>query len=399
MKRRITVAMCLVLAGLAGCASLPKHKDETEKAAPTDSASVMLPMLKLFAITLHINSFYYKDVDMNWCVERILENGVSACADKYSFFVDKKNNKKDEIRDAGNFIGVGLVFVQKGGKIKITSVVKNSPAEKTGILPGDEIVAVSSIGARGKLISVSGLGLEEIVDLMDGNVGEKMLVSVSRNGKVMKFEMERAEVKDPSVIFSKLNGNIGYVKITEFIRPTEDDFEAAVSSLSQNGVNTLVIDLRDNPGGFLDSAVGINTFFKNDLEPIAYMLGKNQPEVEIVPNVEKLGIFQDLKVVVLINKNSASAAEILSGWLKEDFGAPVIGKATFGKDLVQTIYEFSDGSALHLTTERYLIGSKRISIGGIGVLPTLEVENPKGQKDRQMQKAIEIARQLAVLSK
>jgi len=204
--------------------------------------------------------------------------------------------------------------------------------------------------------------------------------------------------KDQSVYVEKPEAEIGYVKIKRFISETRDDFEAAVIGLNQNGMKVLVLDLRDNPGGRLHTVIGIITFFKSDEEPILYEVGRDGKEVPDTPYESNRGIFKELKVVVLINKESYSAAELLAGWLKEDFGAPVVGEVSFGKDLIQKPFEFEDGSALYVTYARYLIGKGKLSIGGVGVKPTLEVKNPEGQGDAQMQKAIETARRLAVLS-
>lgn len=343
----------------------------------------------------YIKAFYYKPVNEKDCVDQILAGGVSACTDRFSYLEDRKEAQKEEARLNGHFGGVGIVINYEGKKTKVESVSENFPAKKAGIRPGDEIIAISSTGAGGNLISVSGLrSLDEIGDLIGGDVGTKVLISVSRNGKIMSFAIERVEIINSSVTFSKPEDKIGYVKITEFIRPTADDFELAVSSLSQSGVKALVIDLRNNPGGLVNSVIGVISFFKNDEGPVIYLKKRNRPEEERFPDSENLGIFKNLKVVVLTNEWSASAAEIMSGWLKEDFGAIIVGKPTYGKDCGQGRFDFPDGSVLHLTTFHYLIGDKKVSVGNGGVKPTIEIENKNGEGDEQLKIALEQANKL-----
>ena len=222
--------------------------------------------------------------------------------------------------------------------------------------------------------------------------------------------MQRARIEIPSVSFRKLSPKIGYLQLSDFSQTTEDDFTVAVDSLVASNMKTLIIDVRNNPGGLLNIVILITDHFKPAPNLPTVYLKSREGDFE-PPLVKKLlpsllpsfsgGRYQDLKVVILINEWSASASEILAGWFKEEFGAPVIGEKSFGKGSVQGCFNLlsEQETMLCLTTHHYFIGRNKVPVHHLGIEPTVKVKNPVPKKvqkpaDLQLQKAIEEAKKL-----
>ena len=357
-----------------------------------------LPVTKIALALFYIKFYYYKEVDIDKCLEQVLENGISACTDKYSRFINEKGVEAEDSDSRGFYDGVGIKYDIKAGTASIVHVYPNSPAGKLGMRVGDVVIAISPTGLETDLVAVAGFDWDKIAELLDGK-SNKLIISIRRNGKPMTFRIEKGAVKEDSVFLTKFGTDVGYVKITSFIETTANDFELAVSSLNINGSKALIIDLRNNLGGLLGSVVDIVGFFQSNNDPIVYTQSRGEEYKSIVSRSKKRGIFRNQKVVVLVNEKSASASEVMSGWLKEEKEAVVIGQPTFGKDLVQSLFDFPDGSRLHLTTSQYFIGIRKVSVGKVGVEPTIKVkasDDPKDKTDYQLQKAISIAHNKAV---
>lgn len=353
-----------------------------------------LPVTKIALALFYIKFYYYKEIDIDKCLEQIMDGGISECTDRYSRFVDEKGVEKEDTDTDGYYEGVGIKYDIKAGTASIVYVYPNSPAGTLGMRAGDIITAISPTGAETDSVSVAGLDWDKIAELLDGKKSDKLIISIKRKGKPMVFRIEKGTVKDDSVFFTGLDRGIGYVKVTGFIGTTAEDFEQVVSSMSQGGMRVLIIDLRDNPGGSLQSVLNIVGFFQSNNDPIIYTKSRGGNYEPMVSGSKKQGIFKDKKVIVLVNENSASAAEVMSGWLKEEKDATIIGRSTYGKDLVQTLFDFPDGSRLHLTTSQYFIGSRKISIGKVGVEPTIKMKaskNPKDKVDYELSRAMKIA--------
>lgn len=404
MKKLVVVTVLFVFAGLAGINNArageisPALKEKNGEFSVAEELRA-LPLDKMAITLFYIKYNYYKEVDMNECLEQIFEDGISGCTDKYSRFVNKEDVEKEDEKSRGFYKGIGIKFDIVKGTPTIVYVYPNSPAGYLGMMAGDVIVAISPTGGEADSVSVSGLNFESVIRLLDGKNSNELIIYVERKGKSMMFRVSKGEVKEDSIFFSKIDENIGYVKITGFIEPTANDFELVVSSLVQNGVKVLIIDLRNNPGGLLDSVINIIGFFQANADPVIYTRNRNNNYVPVFSKSDKNGIFKNQKVVALVNEDTASASEMLSGWLKEEKGAAVVGKATYGKDLVQKPFDLPDGSRLYLTVDQYFIGSKKISIGKVGVTPTIKVNSSSGKSDNQVdyqaRKAVEVATEMA----
>lgn len=357
---------------------------------------------KLVEVFFTAEKAYFKELDLNKCVEATLQRGLSECLDPYSRYLTKEETEEQDEEFKGHFGGIGVRLMGKKAKdrneIVVTLVLKNTPAEKAGLKAGDVLVAVSSTSKKENQISVRGLPLDETVKLIKGKIGAKVSVVILRENDMKEFIMARADIKVDSVEYKMLNSRVGYLQIVEFGQETEADFQAAASSLSASGMKALIIDLRNNPGGTLGSVLNINSLFAKDFTPFLYTKGRGDNLYTYEPTKHLIGKYKNLKIVVLVNEYSASASEIMAGWLKSDYGAPVVGKKTFGKGSVQALIPLSDGSRLRLTIAEYFIGKDKVKVHEVGISPTIEVENPKELKseadDLQLKRALQEAEKL-----
>lgn len=375
------------------CEEAPAVKEKNND-VEINKAIEKLPVTKIALALFYIKYYYYKEVDIDKCLDQIMQDGISACTDKYSRLVDEKGVEIEDADSDGYYEGVGIKYDIKAGTASIVYVYPNSPAGMLGMKAGDVITAISPTGVETDYVSVAGLDWEGIAEFLEGKKSNKLIISIKRKGKPMVFRIEKGVVKEDSIFFTQLDRGIGYVKITSFIETTAEDFEQVVSSMSQNGTRVLIIDLRGNPGGSLQSVLNIVGFFQSNNDPVIYTKSRGGDYEPMVSGSKKQGIFKDKKVIVLVNENSASAAEVMSGWLKEEKDATIIGQATYGKDLVQSLFDFPDGSRLHLTTSQYFIGSRKVSVGKVGVEPTIKVKasnDPKDKVDYPLSKAMKIA--------
>ena len=280
----------------------------------------------------------------------------------------------------GNYAGIGVVIENQEGNIIVNSVMKNSPAEKSGLKKGDIIVSVDNI-------KINDLSLEDVSNLIRGLPDTKVKLGIIRNNspKPIYLDITRGNIKVNPVDYKILEKDIGYIKITDFNPYATTYTKEALQEFNKKNIDIIILDLRDNPGGLLPQAINIAELFVPE-GPIVHIRTNKGITTHISTNQNP-----KYKLVVLINENSASASEILAGAIKERQGGTLIGKKTYGKGTVQTMLPLPDGSILKLTTAEYLLPNKT-SIHKKGIEPHIEVENVEG-KDLQLQKAIEILRE------
>lgn len=249
----------------------------------------------------------------------------------------------------GNFDGIGVQFNIQNDTILVINTISGGPAEKLGILAGDRIVTINDTVVAGKKITN-----EYVMKNLKGKRGTKVNVGIKRRGydQLMKFEIIRDKIPLTSLDASYMvSGDVGYIKINRFARTTYEEFMEAATKLKEQGMKSVILDLRGNGGGYLDAATRIADEFLVDGKLIVYTEGQNRPKSEY--NATADGICEDLKVVVLVDTWSASASEILAGAIQDNDRGVVIGRRTFGKGLVQEPIQFRDGSVIRLTTSRY----------------------------------------------
>ncbi|MBQ6652908.1 MAG: S41 family peptidase [Prevotella sp.] len=304
---------------------------------------------------LHIIDDQYVDkVDIDSLVEKAIPQ-ILAELDPHSVYLsaDEVEMGSDDLK--GSFSGVGIEFVIREDTIHVQSVVKNGPAERAGILAGDKIVSIDDKTFVGKTVTN-----QEAMRRLKGKKGTKVKIGIQRYGHnaPLSFTVTRGEIPQKSISAAyMLDKETGYIRIKNFGENTYPEMLIALSTLANEGFGNLVIDLRDNTGGYLNSAVQIINEFLPKNKLIVYTQGRKAPRQDY--RSDGYGTYQDIPLVILINEASASASEIFAGAMQDNDRATIIGRRSFGKGLVQQQIEFPDHSMIRLTIARYYTPSGR----------------------------------------
>lgn len=295
-------------------------------------------------------------------------HGMVESLDPHSEFLESKDNKELEEDLSGEFGGIGIQVETREGKVVVIAPIAGTPGERAGIQRGDEIVSID-----GKSVERDG-ARDDVVGRLRGAPKTKVAVGLYRPATKKNIELTliRELIKVESVRdVHVIDGGIGYIHLTEFSEHTGDQFHRALTSLLKQGVGSLVVDMRNNPGGLLDSAVEVaEPFFKNG-ELIVYTQGRkpaDRDEYKAETDGEPLA----LPMAILINSGTASAAEVVTGALKDLNRAVVVGERSFGKGSVQSIFKLKNGEGMRLTTARYYTPSG-VNIHERGITPHVEV--------------------------
>ena len=315
----------------------------------------------------YINYDYVDKVDTDSLLDDAITKMLSEL-DPHSVYIPKNELKSVTETMQGKFVGIGVSFLMHEDTVAVSSVIKGGPSEKAGIKDGDRILTANKdtlFGksilkkaevnkTEGKTISGNRKISDAVIKSLKGEPDTKVEVTVYRKSthKILKFPIIRGEVPIISVpSYYRINKTLGYIKIDRFARTTYKEFKVALETLKSEGITSLTLDLRGNPGGFMDIANKIVDEFLTDGKLIVFTKNK-YGEVDKSFATDK-GDFEDGKVYVLINENSASASEIVSGALQDNDRGVIVGRRSFGKGLVQQEMDLGDGSAVRLTTSRY----------------------------------------------
>lgn len=330
---------------------------------------------KLDTIYEEILTSYYIEPDEDMMQEMMYKGLVAGLEDPYSAYMTAEEYDSYEDSITGEFEGIGIVFsTDNDGNFTVIQVIADSPAEKAGLKSGDILLK-----ADGKSYDT----MEELSAAIKGKAGTKVTITYLRDEKEYDVEIERAKIIDVTVESEILDGNIGYIAISGFEGHTGEDFQAALDEMEEKKVNGLVIDLRDNGGGTVASCIEVTDALMGE-STIVTMEDRYGQSEEYTSDKEKTS----LPYVVLVNENSASAAEIMAAAVKDNTDNPVVGTTTFGKGIVQMTGDIGDGSALKLTIMQYFSPDGTV-IHQKGVKPDYVVKN-NGDVDTQLKKAIEL---------
>lgn len=346
---------------------------------------------KIKELLAQIDYYYYEDVKEEDLTNGLYKGLFEGIGDPYSVYYTKEEYDSMMASTSGTYYGVGAVLSQdaKTMQVSVLHVYEGSPAEKAGLRDGDILVKVEDINAVD-------MELSELVTHIRGDKGTQVHVQIAREGEedYLEFDITRDKVEVPTVTSEMLEGQVGYISITEFAEPTETQFKKAVEELEAQGMKSMIVDLRDNPGGYLTAVTEI----LDDILPegiTVYTEDKYGNRENYTSDEEHQ---MNYPLAVLINENSASASEIFAGAIKDYEYGTLIGTKTFGKGIVQSLRQLSDGSALKLTTAKYYT-PKGNYIHEKGIEPDVELEleytgDPEGEydksKDNQIQKALEV---------
>ncbi len=340
---------------------------------------------KINKIVELIDDKYLFDYEKGDIETAIIKAYVSGLGDPYSEYYTEEEFEQIGQSAAGSYCGVGVyvTYDENGRGIKILQVIEGGPAEDAGLEEGDIITAID-----GNAIELDDFDMA--TSPLAGEEGTKVTVTILRNGKEKDYELTRSVIKQNYVKSGMLDNNIGYVYLAQFTASSVEQFENAVEELKKNGAESIIFDLRDNPGGVLNGAVSILDYLLPE-GLIAYVEDKygNRTDYKSTDGTDEL----DIPCVVLVNENSASASELFTGALKDRGYATVVGKKTFGKGIVQSLFSLGDGSGLKITVERYFTPNG-VCIHGTGIEPDIEVEYDEDKfnedgTDTQLEAAIE----------
>ena len=301
-----------------------------------------------------IDDQYVDTVNMTELVEGAMPRILSEL-DPHSAYLGAKEARASEESLRGSFSGVGVSFTMQGDTARIISVIKGGPSEKAGLLAGDRIISVDGKSITGKDVTA-----EDCMKLMKGEKGTNVRLGIHRTGEknTLYYTITRGDIPVHSIDASyMLTPEIGYVKINSFSETTYPELLVALAELNQKGFKGLVIDLRGNSGGIMQTAIQMTNIFLPKNRLILYTEGRKSPREEYVSDGR--GAFQNLPLVILVDETSASASEIFAGAIQDNDRGTIIGRRTFGKGLVQQPIEFRDGSIVRLTVARYYTPSGR----------------------------------------
>lgn len=308
-------------------------------------------------------------------------HGMVESLDPHSEFLEAKDNQDLEEDLSGEFGGVGLEVETHAGKIIVVNSMPNTPADRAGIRRGDQIVSID-----GRAVAAGGDPEDDVVDRLRGKPHTTVTVGLVRppGGQRLSLTLEREVIKVDSVTNVRvIDHDVGYILITDFSEHTGEQFANALDELLKKNIDSLVIDLRNNPGGLLDAAVEVAEPFFRKGELIVYTQGRKPSDREDFRS-ESEGDPLDIPIAVLINEDTASAAEIVTGALKDTGRAVVVGERSFGKGSVQSIFKLRNGEGLRLTTAKYYTPSG-VSINDLGIAPQVPVVMTAAEDDKLRQ--------------
>lgn len=337
---------------------------------------------KVSELKKDIEELYYKETKSDRLVEGAIRGMFDSLDDKYSYYISEDELKRKKNSEQGILIGIGVsIEILADGKIKIITVDEAGTAKDAGIVAGDTILEIDDIVLTPESISeaIGIIGRDNREFIIFGDYPSVNLL-IRRGDETIKMDVERKRMSDRALSY-KILENIGYIKIDRFIKNTPDYFKEALVYFNENKTEKIILDLRDNPGGLLESLVESSGYLTGK-QTILSIRERSGKETEYVS--ENNRIFKG-DICILINENSASAAEAMTLALREHIGAKVVGVKSFGKGIVQTTYNLPDGTGYKLTTSEYFSpGGESIHLKG--VIPDYQIE----EYELQIKKAIEL---------
>ena len=360
--------------------------------AESKNDNTLYEKLDLFSDVLEkINKGYVKEVDQSEVIDGAI-NGMLQSLDPFSAYMSPESFKNMNVETSGEFGGLGIEVTMESGFVKVITPMEDSPADKVGVKAGDYIIKINEK-------QVKGLNLMEAVNLMRGKIGTPINITIRRLDveEDLKFVIVRDKIKVREVS-SAIKENVGYIRLSAFNEQSGDQLLNKIKDFSKTNknLNGYILDLRNNPGGLLSQAVKISDAFLDSGE-IVSIKGRDKNDIKIY-TARKGDALKGKPLIILINRGSASASEIVSGALKDHKRAILLGEKTFGKGSVQTIIPLKNKGGLRLTTAKYYLPSGT-SISEIGVEPDIVVKESKenfkindDKKDNQLEYALNLFR-------
>lgn len=343
--------------------------------------------LTLASIRSMLEEEYIGELDDEQMIETAIKGYVAGVGDKYTEYYTPEEMSSQMDEALGNYVGIGIYMLadSANGTITVVKPMENSPAKEAGLEEGDLITKV-----EGEKVTVD--NVSEVSDKIKGEPGTKVKLEIKRGDKTFEVSVERRKIVVSHIESKMLQNNIAYIQITDFEGGTAKEFEEKYKELEKQGAKSLIIDIRGNGGGVVDEAIDILELLCNKGDKL--LITKNKAGEEIITTSEE---DQSIKVetVVLMDEYSASASEILAGALKDNNRAQIVGTKSYGKGVIQTLHQLSDGSGIKITSEEYYTPNNT-KINKVGIEPNVEVKLPEDieelteENDTQLKKAIEL---------
>lgn len=393
-KKYIKLAILAVVSMIIGSVITIAIKDFDVAKVNTNKTEVSYSKTKKGFDSLYetydtIMSEYYKDVDSDKLIEGAINGMLESLDDEHTMYFDKKSKEEFDSELSGNYYGIGAqIQLTSDETIKITKVFDDSPAKKAGLKEEDVFVSVDGTSVKGK-------NATEVANMLKSDSVKTSTIVVKRNDKELTFKVTKENITLFSVSSEMLDNNgknVGYLSVSIFGQKTYSQFKDALTKLEKQDMDSLIIDLRGNTGGYLSTVTNMLEEFI-DKGNVIYQIQSSSgvKQYKTVKASEK-----KYKIVVLIDGGSASASEIMSAAMKEVYGATLVGQTTYGKGTVQTTKNLSNGSMIKYTIEKWLTPSGK-NIDKEGIKPDYEVElgdsyknNPTKENDAQLQKALDL---------
>lgn len=393
-KKYIKLAILAVISMIIGSVITIAIKDFDVAKVNTNKTEVSYSKTKKGFDSLYetydtIMSEYYKDVDSDKLIEGAINGMLESLDDEHTMYFDKKSKEEFDSELSGNYYGIGAqIQLTSDETIKITKVFDDSPAKKAGLKEEDVFVSIDGTSVKGKSAT-------EVANMLKSDSVKTSTIVVKRNDKELTFKVTKENITLFSVSSEMLDNNgknVGYLSVSIFGQKTYSQFKDALTKLEKQDMDSLIIDLRGNTGGYLSTVTNMLEEFI-DKGNVIYQIQSSSgvKQYKTVKASEK-----KYKIVVLIDGGSASASEIMSAAMKEVYGATLVGQTTYGKGTVQTTKNLSNGSMIKYTIEKWLTPSGK-NIDKEGIKPDYEVElgdsyknNPTKENDAQLQKALDL---------
>lgn len=327
----------------------------------------------------YLEENYVDDFDMQMAEELMYTGLAAGAGDPYTYYLSAVMMEEQTEKNSGHFVGIGVdVVVNEDGYCQVVSVTEGGPAEAAGFQTGDIIVEIDGE-------SVDGIDANEVVSRIKGEEGTEVTIGVLREEEKLTMTVVRQDIQVTTVEGQMIEDGMGYISISAFRENTYDQFKEILDQLLEEGMEGLILDLRDNTGGLVPTAYAIG----EELLPegtMVYTLDKEGNRKDLTCDAEYI----DIPLVVLVNGYSASASEILAGAIQDTGRGELIGTQTYGKGLIQRLYTLSDGSGINITIQKYYTPNGT-SIHGVGLTPDDVVEQPEdSSEDLQMMEAVSV---------
>lgn len=389
IKENIRLAIIIVISMIIGSVFTMFIKENNNSVNYSYSSKDRKEFNSLYETYDTIMKDYYKSVDSNTLIEGAINGMLGSLNDEHTMYFDKKSKEAFDSELSGNYYGIGAQIQLTGeGTIKITKVFNDSPAEKAGLKAEDVFVSVDGVSVKGKSAT-------EVANMLKSNTVKTSKIVIKREGNEINFDVTKENITLFSVSSEMLknnNKNIGYLSVSIFGQKTYSQFKDALLKLESQNMDSLIIDLRGNTGGYLYTVTNMLEEFVGK-DNIMYQIQSSNGVKKYKSSKETS---RKYKIVILVDENSASASEIMAASMKENYGAILVGKTTYGKGTVQTTKNLSNGSMIKYTIEKWLTPNGK-NIDKEGITPDYDVNigdsylnSPTKENDMQLKKALDL---------